>query len=191
MPEWPHKIDADGIGTTPVRTSISASPQERKDIARRLKVETVDSLEATLVLSRASKKHLLHVEGTLRARLAQSCIVTLEPVVQEIEAPVEGWFANPDQVVSLARARQERDIRTAGAEVKVLDEKDDPEPVVDGQIDLGELVTQHLALAVDPYPRKDGVLPGEGGDAVVVEDKRRESPFAALKKWKSDRNRAE
>ena len=53
LPEWPHRILAEDIGLTPIRTAISASPQERKDIARRLKVESVDMLDAALVLTRA------------------------------------------------------------------------------------------------------------------------------------------
>jgi hypothetical protein len=35
-----------------------------------------------------------------------------------------------------------------------------PEPIVDGEIDLGEAVVQLMAEALDPYPR----LPEEGAD---------------------------
>ena len=50
-----------------------------------------------------------------------------------------------------------------------------PEPLVGGSVDLGTLATEFLLLAIDPYPRKEGVkfTPPkleEGG----------ERPFAAL-----------
>ena len=59
---------------------------------------------------------------------------------------------------------------------------DEPEPIADGRIDLGEAVVQQLAIALDPYPRAPGAeLPaqysaeeanGSRDDAVT--------PFAAL-----------
>ena len=41
----------------------------------------------------------------------------------------------------------------ADAELELLPEEEDPEPVVDGMIDVGELAAQFLLLGVDPYPR--------------------------------------
>ena len=56
-----------------------------------------------------------------------------------------------------------------------FDEEDPPEPIRAGRMELGELVAQHLSLALDPYPRKPGAeLPAE----VVPPDEpeRRPSP---------------
>ncbi len=190
LPEWPHKIDADDIGSTPLRTSISASPQERKDLARRLQVVSVDSLEAKLTLERNPGNLVLHVTGALKAKVTQSCVVSLDLVEEEIEAPVEGWFANPDSAVSITRARHERQGRTVDAELVILEEKDDPEPVIDGQIDLGELVTQHLSLVLNPFPHKEGVVfEGANEQDEGKIPKVRQNPFAALKNWKKKEGR--
>ncbi len=189
--EWSHKIEAEDIGKTPTRTTISASPQERKDLAVRLGVDSVDLLEAQLVMKRESGNRMVHVEGAFKGRVTQTCVVTLEPVVNDIEGDVEGWFANPDAVVSLARVRHEKRGRAADAELPILEEKDDPEPIVDGQIDLGDLVTQFLALAIDPYPHKEGVVFEQGDDSRAAEDAgpSRQNPFAALKDWKAGKNK--
>lgn len=184
LPEWSHKVDAGDIGTTPTRTTISASPQQRKDLAKRLNVESVEFAEARLVLVR-DPGAVLHVSGELKARVTQPCVVTLEPVMQEIKSPVEGWFANPERVVSIAKARHERQSRNADAELPILEEKEDPEPIIDGEIDLGELATQFLSLSVDPYPHKEGaafVTQEEAAGARPSEVRR--NPFAALKNWK-------
>ena len=191
VPEWSHKIDVDDIGSTSIRTSISASPQERKDLARRLNVVSIDFLEAVLVMKRESGNRIIHVEGHFKAKVTQSCVVTLDPVQQEIEGEAEGWFASPESAVSLARARQEKRGRSADAELPILDEQDDPEPVVDGQIDLGELVTQYLSLSINPYPHKDGVQfePAEDYHQKTDGNRVRQNPFAALKDWKIDKKK--
>ena len=131
----------------------------------------------------------VHVSGSLTAKVTQLCVVTREPVQQEIETAVEGWFADTGEAVSLARARHEKQGRKMDADLPMLEEEDDPEPLVDGQIDLGELVTQHLSLAIDPYPHKEGVvfeqaeMPGKSAPPPV-----RRNPFAALKDWKKGGN---
>lgn len=184
QPEWSHKIDAADIGLTPISTSISASPQERKDLARRMGVELIEKLEAQLVLQRLEKNLILHVAGDLRARVMQPCVVTLEPIQQDIESKIEGWFADAESVVPIARVRHERQGKT-GAELKILEEEDDPEPLIDGEVDLGELVAQHLCLSINPYPHKEGAafeqesIKNKGN---VPET--RQNPFAVLKNWK-------
>lgn len=190
LPEWSHKIEADDIGKTPVRTCISASPQERKDIARRLELESVSFLEAHLTLRRNSGNMVVHVSGDLKAKVTQPCAVSLDPVEQEIDASVEGWFANPESAVSITRARHDRAARGADSELQILEEKDAPEFVIDGQIDLGELVTQHLSLAIDPFSHKDGKAFEQGDE----QDNRpipkvRQNPFAALKNWKKSKDK--
>ena len=55
---------------------------------------------------------------------------------------------------------------------------DQPEPLVDGKIDVGEVVAQFLAVAMNPYPRKDGA---KVADVVKSEDEEeRPNPFAKL-----------
>lgn len=187
LPEWSHKIPVGDIGAAPLRTVISASPQQRKDLARRLRVESVESAEATLDLQRDPATLVLHVAGVLRARVVQPCVITREPVEEAIETPVEGWFADPDRVVSLLKARRERSKEMTDGELPMLEEKDDPEPVIDGAVDLGELVAQYLSLAVNPYPHREGAVFEEGAvaaaEGAAVPPLRR-SPFAALRKLK-------
>lgn len=182
--EWSHRIEAGDIGVTPLRTTISASPQQRKDLARRLNVSSVDLAEANLVLERDPRSLILHVRGELKARVTQPCVVTLEPVAQDIRSPVEGWYANPDRVVSITKARHERQSRNADAELPILEEKEDPEPIVNGEVDLGELATQFLSLSIDPYPHKEGAAFERQEDEAPPPSAARRNPFAALKNWK-------
>jgi hypothetical protein len=186
-PEWSHKIDADQIEGRPVHFKISPSPEQCKDLARRLQIEAIEHLEASLTAERDKRNMSVHVTGELSARVKQLCVVSREPVFDDIRTAVEGWFADPGTVISITKARHEKDSRSHDAELPILDERDDPEPYIDGKIDLGELAAQYLSLAVNPYPQKDDV---DYKNYVVADDDERKipelrrNPFAALKDWK-------
>ena len=87
------------------------------------------------------------VTGRVRARVGQTCVVTLDPIENDIDEPIDLIFAPPEQIPQLA------DLVDEAAE---SDEEipDPPEPIENGVIDLGRLATDALFLAVDPYPRK-------------------------------------
>ena len=74
----------------------------------------------------------------------------------------------------------------ANGETPIINEQEDPEKIIGGKIDLGEVVTQHLSLAIDPYPHKEGVKYEYGDDEPEkVPEAFKNNPFAALKDWKS------
>jgi uncharacterized metal-binding protein YceD (DUF177 family) len=116
----------------------------------------------------------VHVEGRVRARIGQTCVVTLDPIETEIDEPIDQLFAPPEQIPELADLVE--DDPDSEAETA-----DPPEPIVGGQIDLGRLAADALFLGIDPYPRKPGAVfeqPGEAADPDA-------HPFAALKALKS------
>ena len=188
-PEWSHLIDSEDIDATPQKLEISAGEEERALLARRLDVMALDSLRADVNVVREKGSMIVHVSGILKAKITQSCVVTNDPVESDIEEKFEGWFADPAQAVSFAKARRDRLIETGQGDFPVLSEQEDPEAIIDGQIDLGELVTQYLSLAIDPYPHAQGAR-YEVGEAGDDDDEARQggdigkNPFAALKDWK-------
>lgn len=202
-PEWSRRLDVADIGVLPYKTNISATELECADMARRLHVDSIRFLGAEFMLSREAGSNVVHVQGTVKAAVIQPCIVSLEKVEEAVTEDFEAWYADSDaQVVSLARARHERLSRLMDAEVPMLDEKEDPESVVNGQIDLGELAAQYLSLAVNPYPQAQGAfdnLPAAvkstiqtvystSGPEEAAASLRR-NPFAALKAWKGKKGR--
>jgi hypothetical protein len=75
-------------------------------------------------------------------------------------------------------------VLNAEGEIVVSVEGDDmPEQFTGDTIDVGSLVTEIAALAIDPYPRKDGV---DFVETAPVEEEIEVKPssFAALKDWK-------
>ncbi len=182
--EWSYFVETDEIDDKPRRYSIAANEEERALLAKRLDVVSVDALEAKLEAVRKKGNMVVHVSGVLKARITQLCVVTAVPVLSIIEEEFEGWFANPADAVSFAKARRDKQIEAGQNELPVLNEADDPEPIIEGKIDLGELTTQYLSLFIDPYPRAEGAEYG-GGDAESQKSPEiRPNPFAALAAWK-------
>jgi len=184
--EWSYFVEADDIDK-PQRFEIEASEKERKDLARRLEIDGINSLKADLTVSPEQGGLRFHVTGTFKANVTQICVVTMDPFKSEVLEQVEGWFEDKSKAVSFVNAKKERDVKHNQAEVEVLDESEDPEPLVSGCIDLGELVSQHLSLALDPYPHKEGVKHPYGDDQAQPAGPVRKSPFEALKEWKERR----
>jgi uncharacterized metal-binding protein YceD (DUF177 family) len=149
MPEFSRfvcirDVDADGW-----RLTVRAGDGEREAVAKRLDLLAVKDLSAT-VHSSSGKSGTVRLNVDFSADVVQSCVVSLEPV----SAHVSDTFS-----VLCGETVPE-----GQTEVFVDPEGDDPGgPLVDGQIDLGELITQYLSLALEPFPRAAGVEPAEAG----------------------------
>jgi len=116
-----------------------------------------------------------HVAGHVRARIGQTCVVTLEPMESDIDEPIDLTFVPPDQIPEMAALVDD-------AEQSDGDTPDPPEPIENGIIDLGRVATDALYLAVNPYPRKpDAVF-----EPLVEAEDPEDHPFAALKALKDE-----
>lgn len=193
--EWSHFIAAEKVDNKPSRVKIHADERELKNVAMRAGVSIINSLEADLTLEREQAGRVIHVAGRFKANLTLECVVSAEEFDLELEEPVEGWFEDKESTVSFMRALKERDTKqgngekAGGVEVEITSEEEDPEDMVNGQVDLGELVVQHLILAIPAYPHKRGVKFKFGDEEIkpTEDSPLRKNPFEALKDWKENR----
>lgn len=188
VPEWSYPVEADKITADGKRIKIAASEPECAALTKRLGVLSLSGLRAEFVLARKSGSPIVHVKGRLEADVAQACVITTEPVADRITENFEAWFADPKQAVSFAKARHEKLAKTGQMDAPILDESEDPEPIVDGLIDLGELAVQFLSLSLEPYPHKPGAAyegADEGHARPAGGGALPDNPFAALKAWKA------
>ncbi len=186
--EWSHFFDIDDLERNrPTELIIEADEEERADLSRRFVVEGMKSVTANLTLQKTAG--IIHVKGRFTTLVTQKCVVSTDDFDTELSESVEGWFADKESTVSFAVAKKERDVVKHQAEVQILDEKDDPEPIIEGRIDLGELVAQHISLAIPSYPHKEGVKFEVGDEDIQLDAKSplRKNPFEALKDWKEER----
>jgi hypothetical protein len=145
--------------------TIDASAVERQALARLYGLPAVAALTATLRVEPQGRGGA-HVTGAVHGELTQICVVTLEPFDATVDEAVDVRFA-PEAEDDRGR-RPERETVTL-----TLADEDDPDPVIDGRIDLGALTGEFFALGLDPYPRKPGA-------EFVAPPEEAPSPFAAL-----------
>ncbi len=154
------------------RFEIEANEAERRAIAEALGIVAVEALSVEIDV-RALAADTVGVKGTLKAAVVQTDVVTLEPVAQSLVEEI-------DVVLSPAESPAGRRRRTEVDEEQLGDERD---VYQNGQIDLGAIAVEHLALGLDPYPRAPDVeFSGHIEDDPSAED----SPFAKLKRLKRD-----
>jgi hypothetical protein len=157
------------IPETGLHRDIEADQAARQALAEEAGLREVMSAQASFDLNIVSDGKV-HVVGRVRARIGQTCVVTLEPIASEIDEPIDLMFAPPEQIPDMADL-------VDGDSDDAAEIPDPPEPIMGGQIDLGRVAADALFLAIDPYPRKPGAVFEPEIAAVVAED----HPFAALK----------
>ncbi len=142
---------------------IEADEFEREAVRIRLHLEGLSSLVGDFVVRRDDHVSLYRVEGEIYAKVTQICVTSSEAFDSDVRATIRALYSD---AAGLAIDYGQSD-----------DESwDDVEPIVDNEIDIGELAVQHVSLALDPYPRKPGLeLAGD------YSDEKPHSPFALLK----------
>lgn len=129
------------IPETGLHVEIDAPAATRAELASLAAVRDLTALSAVFDLTRRGAK--VHVTGHVKARVGQTCVVTLEPIESAVEEAVDLLFAPPAEAGT-----------TAAVEIELKPGKEPPEPLLDGKLDLGALATEFLVLGIDPYPRK-------------------------------------
>jgi hypothetical protein len=148
-----HQI-AGGITRT-----LEPDAAARARIAKALDLASLDGFSAEMVLAPAAVGWRL--SGRVRASLAQTCGITLEPLPLEIDAPF---------VLTLAEA-----VDSESDEIIITLDDESPDLIENGQVDLGQYAVEQLALRLDPFPRKPGAAFVQPPEPAEI------SPFAILK----------
>jgi hypothetical protein len=171
---WRVPVVVAQIPETGLHRDLEAGAAERAAIADVGGLREILSASASLDVTPGGGGRF-HVQGRVRARVGQTCVVTLEPILNDIDEAIDLMFAPPEQIPQLATLVDD----TADSDDEI---PDPPEPIENGIIDLGRVATDALFLGVDPYPRRsDAVfeLPVEPEDP-------EDHPFAALKALQLD-----
>ena len=156
MTEMSRLMQADRVDGG-LALTIEADKAECDAIALRLRIPSVQSVRCSWVL-RPEHGGVVEADGSLRARLHQECVVSLDAFATDVVEEFAVRFVPP------------------GLENEQADDPDEPDELTieNGVLDLGEATVEQLALALDPYPRKPGAeLPAKMEDSL-------DNPFAAL-----------
>jgi uncharacterized metal-binding protein YceD (DUF177 family) len=178
-PEFSRPVAVDRMETVETLDIVADAP-ERAALARRFGLDSLDALTASVTLTKIGAGRRVRLGANFSADVVQSCVVTLEPVPSRIE---DSFILVYDEDAG----------RPAEAEIVVLLKgQNSPEPLSGNVIDVGKAIAEHLALALDPYPRAPGaelsalgLAPAGAEEAKEGDDTDQEfaeSPFKALAK---------
>lgn len=175
--EFARPIPLDRISSNWTRHLIEANQEERAALAARFDLIAIERLTAEVKLRRDRAGTQVAFAARFSASVVQECVVTLEPVPAELEEEVEIRFDLSAEILA--------------AELDIEADDESVEPMEGDLLDIGEVVAQHLSLALDPFPRHPSApaAPQEE-DRVVLEtepvepEPARPSPFAALARRK-------
>lgn len=182
---WHNEIDAGRAGTEIESVTLKPDAAQLEWLARYFEVDAIRNLQADLHLKREQGGMVIYIHGHFAADIDQQCVVTLEPISTHIAEDFEAWYADPDQAVSFSKAKQQKELQRQHGEVPIIPEQDDPEPVINGKIDLADIVIQFVSLAINPYPVKEGASAPDSDIPEVKEPApERKNPFAKLQEWK-------
>ncbi len=168
--KWTHNVNA--IPASGLSARRVANDEERAALAAELDILGCDQLEADYTLRPSAGGHVL-MTGTVKAKVRQACVVTLEPVAETIHEPLDTRF-----VPAAEAFRPQDDEQEALA-------AEDLEPITGDSVDAGRIVFEVVAAALTPFPRlADAALSDDGIlEAGAVG---RDNPFAALAALKRD-----
>jgi hypothetical protein len=158
---WSAPVALHEVPETGRHVELIADERTRAAIAKLAGLRSLPRLVAAFDVTPRGRDGL-QVAGRVSATVGQTCVVTLEPIENEVNEEIDLLFTPMPPA----------DHSGTGV---AIDARDGPEPLTGGAVDLGVLATEFLILAVDPYPRQPGAaleVSSAGDDSV--------KPFAAL-----------
>ncbi len=167
---WRVVVAVADVAETGEHMALVADAETRFGIARMAGLRELPRLQANFDLLPHGVGGL-RVTGQVSATVGQHCVVTLEPLENEIREDVDLLY-----MPASAAAATDEDAAAAP-------KWNEPEPLIGGVVDLGALATEFLILGIDPYPRKPGAVFEPPRD-----QKPDAGPFAALEGLMKDRN---
>lgn len=167
--DWSHRIDE--ISKEGRDHQRQATQGERATLIKTLNLLSCECFTADYTLKAAPSDRVV-LNGQLRAKGTQACVVSLEPVSFQIDEAVMVTFVPESAVVN-----DDPEVEYEALSV------DDLEPHAGNAINVGRVFFDHFSAGLDPYPR----APGAAFDDVVqplADDGHTTHPFGALEKLK-------
>jgi len=163
---WDRPLKLHELARGPIRLSLAPNDAERAAVAKTLRIPGLPSFTADVTVRPWLDG--LEIEGRFAAVVEQICGVTLDPFETEVAGEIHVRAVPPGSPHAVLPEGNELELD--------LDAPDAPDILAGDAIDVAGYVVEHLALELDPFPRK----PGAEFDYQAEEPE--SSPFAALRK---------
>ena len=169
---WPVRLRLHEAQRSAPHLALEADAPRRVVIAKAL-----DLVELARFTADVQVKPWLdgaEIAARWQAEIVQTCGVSLELLPQALSGEFTLRVVPPDSPAAVIEA---------SAEVSIEPDAEDPPDILESdELDVGAYLVEHLALEIDPFPRK----PGVEFEAPAPESPA--SPFAVLQQLKSTPN---
>lgn len=169
---WRVPVALEDILETGQHFDLAADAVVREALRQMAGLRDLPRLEAAFDVTRHGVGGL-QVAGRVSATVGQTCVVTLEPLTNEVEEEVDLVFA--PRCIEQRNMAAEMSYDATKKKFRSDPFWGEPELLVDGIVDLGAVAIEFLVLGLDPYPRKPGAVFEPPQDV-----KPQAGPFAAL-----------
>ena len=139
--EWTHGTAEIGAGG--IEIEREATSTECKDVADALGILGCKSIRVSYSVAPSGRLRY-RVKGAINAHLVQTCVVSLDPVDELLSTEFDLEFRPPDQF------DDQVEVEVDGSH------GDDPEPIADGQLEVGRVIFELISEHASDYPRKPG-----------------------------------
>ncbi len=147
-PNWSYRLAREEIPEQGLHVDLVADEEVRAALVKSAGLRELPRLAASFDVTRTGLDGL-HIVGEVTSTIGQECVVTLEPIDQNLLEPID-LIVVPQGTGGQPGALAEASL--------VGDEPDIEEPLPGGAVDLGAIATEYFLLGIDPYPRKPGAV---------------------------------
>ncbi len=158
-PEFSFEVDLTSLSSRPKQYLLKVDPADYERIAKRLGVLALNACEGEINI--AVTRKVIHISGMVKGTVIRECVASLEEMTEDVHDSFE---------LELLRQSVPQNDNKAPEDIDLVE-------VHEGDVlDIGEQLIQQFALAMAPFPRKEGAISlaaeyGHGGTT---------SPFANL-----------
>jgi len=176
--EFSVPVAVDSIERSGTKKEIEANETERSDLAKRFDLIDIEFLKGKFKIVPASVVY--HVTGTITGKISQASVATGEPIVKEISQDIDAYYTDYSRVTSFDSEKRKRSGgENSEDDHEIREEREEPESIDNGILDLGEVAAQFLGLALDNYPKAADESPADYIE--VAPEDAKPNPFAVLK----------
>lgn len=167
---WSNPVSIDGVPEQGMHVDLTADEAVRAELAKIATLRELPKLIASFDITREGAG-AVRIDGEVSAIVGQICVVTLEPIENTIQEPINLLIA----------AKATGSMADEEGKITVdFDRTDQVEPIAEGTVDLGAIATEYFLLGIDPYPRKEDAV----FEAPKIAEDPAKHPFAALQALK-------
>jgi uncharacterized metal-binding protein YceD (DUF177 family) len=156
------------------KTDIKATKEQRIKLAKRFGLIELKFFNASLKATLLATEPIVLVEGSFEAKVIQQCVVTLDPVQGEVKGIFSCKYSGSPEIEN-----------TGPIDFDLMTEEP-PELIIDGQFDVGIILTEQFGLELNSFPRSLGVSFDAPLNTISANkfEKQGSNPFDVLKKLK-------